>query len=215
VRKRILLGVFFLATSLVFAEKPERIGLGFLGSFAPLEGVYQTVAPPDGATNSAYTYETLGARMFFDFVYGEASAAYKAAITQLNTSVTASGTSTSQSVPFSVSVINVRLIGKYPFHLGFLTLFPLIGVAGDFCLSGSLNNASFTNDDKSDLSPWRILAGLGGDFTITQDLFVRIELTCAYDVTSEFATSYYDSVGPYSNSSGWEVEIAAGIGFTI
>jgi hypothetical protein len=215
VRKGISLGIFFLATSLVFAEKPDRIGLGFLGSFAPLEGNYQTVTPLDATTNYTYTYETFGARVFFDFIYGEASAAYKAPITQLNTSVTASGTSTSQSIPFLMSVIDIRLVGKYPFHLGFLTLFPLIGVAGDFCLSGKLNNASFTNDDKGNFSPWWIVAGLGGDFTITQDVFVRIELTCAYDVTSEFATSYYDAVGPYSNSSGWEVEIAAGIGFTI
>ena len=214
-RKGIALGAFLLAASFAVAE-PERVSLGFLDSFAPLEGNYQLVSVSGVATNIANTYETFGARVFLDFTYGEASVAYKAPITQFNTTATASGISLSQAISFSMSVVDIRLVGKYPFHTGFLTLFPLFGVAGDFCLSGNSNGTDFTNDDKRNLSPWWIVAGVGGDFAITQGLFARIELTGAYDVTSKYAASFYNNSNySYSNSSGWEVEIAAGIGFTI
>jgi hypothetical protein len=117
---------------------------------------------------------------------------------------------------WSLTEITVRLIGKYPFNLGSFTLFPLAGIEKEFCLGGSSGGVAFTSDQTIDVSPWYLVAGVGGDVKITPRIYARAELTAAYNLTSEFAPSFYSAQSAiYQSSTGWEIELAAGIGFLL
>jgi hypothetical protein len=105
------------------------------------------------------------------------------------------------------------LVGKYPFRLGSFTLYPLGGIVKVFCLSGSLNSVGFTKDDIGDYSPWLLLAGVGADFELSSKLYIRSELTGAYNLTSKRSAPYYTGA-TYVSSSGWEIRLSAGIGYT-
>jgi hypothetical protein len=208
-RRFLLLGVFLLAASLSFAVP---ISAGVLVAWTPLEGDYQTVLLSGSPLNANYAFEALGVKAFVDFTYAEASIGLDTSVTNINVTATYLGTTVSQNLPWSATTVNIRLLGKYPFDLDFGTLFPLFGLEKYFCLGGSYNNVSFTSDSRSDDSPWLLMAGIGYDRKITQKIYIRAEATVAYNLTSERSSSYYTGT-TYQSSTGWEIQIAAGIGF--
>src|SRR5208283_1465101 len=149
------------------------VSTGLLVAWAPLEGDYQTVTIAGNAASVNYTFETLGVRAFFDATYVEASVGFRAAVTQLNTSVTVLGVTASTNQDFSDDLLDIRLIGKYPINLGSFTFFPLAGLEKDICLSGSVAGVAFSSDSISDSSPWYIEAGVGADVNVAQKLYLR------------------------------------------
>jgi len=203
-------------TSAVRSEDHRLVSIGVLASWAPLESLNQTVISSGVSTNIDFSYESLGAKAFVDFTYIEASIGFRAAVTQVTGTISAEGSSLSASTPFSESLIDIRLLGKYPFRFGTFTLFPLLGLAKDFCLSGSVNGVDFSSDDLSDFSPWYLMAGIRGDLNVSKQIYIRADLTAAYNLTSERSQSYYNNLGvTYSGSSGWQVQFEAGIGFSL
>ncbi len=209
-RRFFALGVFLLAASFAFAVP---VSTGLLVAWAPLEGDYQTVTIGQ-TVNVNYTFETLGVRAFVDLTYVEASVGFRAAVTQLNTSVTVLGVTGSTNQDFSDDLLDIRLIGKYPFNLGSFTLFPLAGLVKDFCLSGSVAGIAFSSDSISDSSPWYLEAGVGADVNVAQKLYLRAELSGAYNITSKRSASFYTG-STYQSSSGWQIQFAAGIGYSL
>jgi len=211
-RKIFVLGVFLFAASFAFSEP---VSFGLLASWAPLEENYQSVSFLGTPETADYTFETLGVRAFADLTYVEASIGYRAAVTQLSTAVTISGTSIpTVTTSYSINLIDLRLVGKYPFYFASFRVFPLAGVAKDSCLSGSGNGTAFTSDQINSASPWYVLAGVGGDYRINKQLYVRTELTAAYNLTSEQSSSFYTGA-TYQSSTGWQVQLAAGIGYSL
>jgi hypothetical protein len=211
-RKILALGVFLIAASLAFAE-PIQYSTGLLASWSPLVLDDQTVIMTGTTMSMDSSFAGLGLRAFFDFTYGEVSIGYSGAVTKLNVKVSALGTSMSANVDWAISVVDLRLVGKYPVYFDSFTLFPLIGLEKYLCLSGSEMGVTFTSDDKSDLSPWFLLAGVEGDFKIANQLYVRTQLTAAYNLTSKRRSAYYTGV-TYQSSYGWEIQVAAGIGYS-
>ena len=209
-KKTLTILIFLCVASSGFAVS---ISVGLLATFAPLEYDNQTVLMTGSTASIDYTFETLGERVYVDFAYLEASVAFAACVTQLNTTVTLPDTSAWTSSNFTMDEIEIRLVGRYPFSLGTFTLFPLAGFSKDFCLSGNYDGVAFTSDNISDFSPWFFLAGAGADFKIAPKLYVRTELTVAYNLTSERSASYYTGI-PYQSSSGWEIQLAAGAGYS-
>jgi hypothetical protein len=211
-RRILVFSIFMLAASFAFAE-PIQCSAGMLASWSPLMLNDQTVSSSGSTGSLDYSFATLGIRAFFDFTYGEASIGYSAAVTQMNVKFTVSGSSMSTNVNMSESLVDLRLIGKYPFYFGSNTLFPLAGLQKYFCLGGSLGGTSFSSDDISDFSPWLLLAGVGGDFKVAQQLYIRTELTAAFSLTSKRHDAYYTGV-TYQSSYGWEIQLAAGLGYS-
>jgi hypothetical protein len=207
-RRIIVLGIFLLAVSFAFAETSA----GVVVTYTPLEGDYQTVLYNGSTLTDNLTFELLGFKAFVDFTYVEASIGLDTSVGNLNESATYLGVSGSQNFPWSVTILNIRLIGKYPFKLGSGALYPLVGLEKYFCLSGSESNVSFTSDEISDASPWWLMVGFGGDTNIAPKIYLRAETTVAYNLTSERSSSYYTGT-TYQSSSGWEIQVAFGIGF--
>jgi hypothetical protein len=193
-------------------SRPIKLSAGVLVSVAPLEYNNQT-ASVSGANTSVDMYHvSVGGKAFFDFAYGEVSLGYGASVGKMFMSAS-SGVTTSEYTKFSVSSLDIQLVGKYPFSFGSFALFPLAGLEKYFCLGGSMNGVAFANDDISDYSPWFVLAGVGADITLSRQLFIRTELTGAYNLTSRRSPSSYAGT-TYVSSSGWEIKLAAGIGYS-
>jgi hypothetical protein len=122
--KRILVfGVLLISATCAFAQ---AVSLGALASFSPVVFDDQTVLVSGTSMSLDYSFSNIGVRVFADFTYGEVSLGFAAPVTQLTMKVSAIPT----TVPFSLSLFDVRLVGKYPFHFGSFTVFPL---AGGFC----------------------------------------------------------------------------------
>jgi hypothetical protein len=210
-RRFVVVLVSLLAGSLAFAES----SVGLLVTWTPFEGDCQTMTNSGSTVTENYTFEALGVLAFLDLSYVEASVEFGGTVTNLNWTTTSLVTTTSGNYPFWLTQVDFRLVGRYPFGLGdFFTLFPLVGVEKYFCLSGSLENVVFTNDQKSDYSPWLLVAGVGTDFRFARKSYIRAELSGAYNLTSERSSSFYAG-STYQSSSGWEIQFAAGIGFIL
>ena len=216
--RMLVLCVFLIPVFSAFAE-PIKVSAGLLVSWVPLEGDYQTINVSGSTLTDNSTFEALGLEAFLDFTYEEVSIGINGAVTQLNDTQTYQGATTSVNSPFSITDIDIRLIGKYPFDFGSFTLFPLAGLEKYFCLRGSLNNVSYTSDQISDSSPWLLTAGVGVDVTVADKLYVRQELTGSYNLTSRRSTSYYQSFGSgsgsFQSSSGWEIQFSVGLGLLL
>ena len=134
---------------------------GVLATWSPLEGDYQTVTYLGSTLTDNFAFETLGLKAFVDFTYVEASIGLDTSVTNINETSTYLGTSASENFPFSVTDIDIRVVGKYPFDFGSFSLFPLVGLEKYFALSGSFDNVADTSDQISDNSPWFLMAGVG------------------------------------------------------
>ena len=75
--------------------------------------------------------------------------------------------------------LGFSLLGKYPFELGSITLFPLLGINYNVALHAwDPDGNSLTPSGESAakwLSQFGILGGVGLDFDITDSLFIRGE----------------------------------------
>ncbi|MCL2092757.1 MAG: outer membrane beta-barrel protein [Treponema sp.] len=81
----------------------------------------------------------------------------------------------------SQMVLGFSLMGKYPVDMGFATIFPLVGINYNFVLSQKDKDGNKFSDEpgnlwkESDLSQFGILAGVGGDFDISDSLYFRAQ----------------------------------------
>ena len=104
---------------------PIRLSAGLLISVTPLEYDNQTTTVSGAKTSKDMYYVPVGARAYFDFTYGEASIGYQTPINQMYIGATTSGVTNVSYANFSTSLLDIQLIGKYPFILGSFTIFPL------------------------------------------------------------------------------------------
>ena len=74
--------------------------------------------------------------------------------------------------------LGFTVLGKYPFELGSITLFPLLGINYNVVLNGWLDGESFNDSGQSAaewLSQFGFLGGVGLDYDITDFLYLRGE----------------------------------------
>ena len=97
--------------------------------------------------------------------------------------------------------LNVSLLGRFPFAFrgGDVAVFPLLGFGYNIALSerGTCGADTFEHLDTSaaaELSAFRIKAGVGGDFSRRENLFLRVSL-----------------LGFFRFGSRWERELAGNI----
>ena len=123
----------------------------------------------------------IGAFGFFDATYAELSAGYKFVF-----QIDEDGYEDQNK-----SSINIGLLGKYPFDMGHFALYPLLGV--QYMIITSINDVWF--DDLSDHNALWILIGGGGDYLISDALFIRGQVLWGYMINSEYQkdNSYYVS----------------------
>ncbi len=83
---------------------------------------------------------------------------------------------------YCTGYLSIGLLGKYPFHLGKLSVFPLLGIEYDLNLwakdeTGADRKASMTAQQIADLDQFWFKAGAGMDFSLAKNLSLRSELT--------------------------------------
>jgi hypothetical protein len=105
-----------------------------------------------------------------------------------------------------LSYVNFTLIGKYPFTLGPLSVWPAAGIRYTVCvtyLEGGANRMTFSTHDLNDfylMGGGGVDISLGGPYLTLQGLF-------GYNLTPSLDT------GGTTTDTGYDIEVSAGLGF--
>lgn len=120
----------------------------------------------------------VGAKAFFDTKYLQLSVGYIAA-SQATLSVTGTATAT---YPNDLSYMTFAALGKLPFKLLSMTVFPLVGIEYDLNVSHPSSggyfegsNALLANPTNSDYNELWIKGGVGVDVDLGQHFYLRPE----------------------------------------
>jgi len=183
--KRVLMALVVLAlvSSAAFAQFEMSAGVGgnFAMGFQTNEYGYKVNSYTwydnykDEMTNVGF-----GGYVFFDATYVEATAGYfysSTGIKRTNTWNYGSGEKTKEITgtdPFVYGWINLGLFGKYPFDLGAVKIFPLVGIEYSILASVSIGGVEL-NVTATDYNSLWIKGGVGADIGITDEIYVRLE----------------------------------------
>ena len=159
-------------------------------------------------------WETLpgfGGFVFFDATYLEASIGFSGG--KLNYFETP-WKSRTEEVSGSFTALNFSLLGKYPFEFGKFSIFPMLGIDYQLFLSAKLEDEEY--DDPSELNILWFKVGVGGDFALTEKLYLRGTLLFKFSpIANKFAKNVVaslDSAKP-SLSVGGTFKLAVGYKF--
>lgn len=119
--------------------------------------------------------------VYFDATYAVATFGFRGNGSPHQTIVTVLGGSTNTNdtdIDERAGFVSFSLLGRYPFLLGPVSLFPLLGIEYDLNLywkdaAGADLKASLTSDEKSWLNQFWFKAGVGADFFVYKGLYIR------------------------------------------
>jgi opacity protein-like surface antigen len=120
----------------------------------------------------------------------------------------------SRSMNFSTTfaALDLALLGKYPFSLGRITLFPLLGF--DYLIVVSAKAEGVKEDKPTEASSFGFDFGAGLDFPLTDHLYLRGEFLYAIRLPSKFQKDLKDDYGPdgikYILGNGPTLKVAVG-----
>ncbi len=106
------------------------------------------------------------------------------------------------------SYLNIGVLGKYPFIIKNVKLFPLLGFDTDIALNVKIED--FEYDKKDDFNRFWLDVGLGADIPITGGLFLRPQALFGFSPSG--APKIYTQNGA-KNHSEIKFNIAAGLGW--
>jgi len=191
--------VFAFLTASAFALS---VGGGLLFDYSANNGLETNIAGNDLYTGIRNT--SFGGFVFFDATYVEADISFAYGSLTLVTEMP--GISSTDDFG-SVLQLGFSILGKYPFHLGSVTLFPLLGFNLNAVVSGSDNEGNkFT--DAGDLSQFSLQAGIGLDYHFTDSIFLRAEGLFQL----RFASKYQDDMMTFLNKGGGGWDTTFGMG---
>lgn len=106
---------------------------------------------------------------------------------------------TEGSVDERAGFLSFSLLGRYPFTLGSISIFPLLGIEYDINLylkaaDGTDLKASLTDQERSDLNQFWFKTGVGADFFIYQGLYIRPELLMGFKLLTTTEREYLQNV---------------------
>jgi opacity protein-like surface antigen len=119
-------------------------------------------------------------------------------------------------VNFSIMNLGFSLLGKYPFSIGKLSVFPLVGVEYRRTLSVKDEDGNEVDTAAGDFSALWFQAGGGADFALTNNLFIRGSLLYGLRLPSTFEDDKAKDFGPGVSprlGHGLTVKIAVGYRF--
>jgi len=134
----------------------------------------------------------------------------------------------------SFQAMDLSLLGRFPFVLGAsgISIFPLLGIGYNIVFSASQDDGTFweweTEEQErrnsfvpSHLSTFRIMGGIGGDFTFSQRMFLRTSVLGSYRFAArhfrDLADNWRDRgyIDDVETSGGFGVIVRLGIGFRL
>jgi opacity protein-like surface antigen len=118
---------------------------------------------------------------------------------------------------FNFSAFGFALLGKYPFEVGPVDIFPMLGIGYRYALSMEVDGRDY--DDASDMSRFSIRFGAGVDYYFTPALFLRGEILYAIGFESKLEKNIVDDESGSGASAsskishGPDIKIAVGYQF--
>ena len=92
----------------------------------------------------------------------------------------------------SFTSLDITLLGKLPFYLGRLDVFPLLGIGYSLMLAASLaDEGTAIFDRQFRFNTIRIKFGLGGDLDLRRDVFIRASILGSYRYPHFARYDYY------------------------
>ncbi|GBU23101.1 hypothetical protein R80B4_03017 [Fibrobacteres bacterium R8-0-B4] len=194
-----------------------RMSVGVGGSFAcNFGGGITWMNPPVEQLTMPYIGGS--GYLFFDAVYAEIFAGYFSG----GGKWASPNASDSRTLPeLRRSVVNLGVFAKYPLSAGALTAFPLAGVEYDFPVSIELIKsaelksasglASETKAEAGDLAALTVRLGLGFDFGLGDNAYLRLSALYGLRAFSALEGVYVDAVKDRLNRHDAEANIGHGL----
>jgi outer membrane protein W len=181
-------------------------GGGLLFDFSGNNGVQGDVEGSDyyyGIRNTSF-----GGYAFFDFTYVEAGLYY--AYGSITDVYEVDGYKDSEKLG-SVGQFGFNVIGKFPIELDTVTIFPMLGVSYNMVLSFKYTDGE-EDPSPDELNQFGILGGMGVDFGLTDNVFLRLNGLLHFRFTSKYQ-KYLKSLVTYLLSrEGYDSNLSTTIG---
>jgi hypothetical protein len=175
---------------------------------------------PEVNTEIGWTALSLGA--FVDLTYVMVNLTYTFTIGAPTATVSEDGTKndaasdaqTEFMEDYSASYLVITVLGKYPFDVGGVVIFPMLGAEYQLNLTlydGDNDQKDGLSDDEiATLNDLYVLAGIGADFDIMESLYCRVTALFSYCLTP-------DNYGNYDDDDivkwGWNIKAGVAIGY--
>lgn len=172
--------------------------------------VYKSKISIPDYPKSAYTYSinNLNFGAFFDIKYARIEIGYKTTVGKETEKLKVGDTTDSIHYGVSRSFISANLLGKYPFDLGPVKLWPAIGLGYDINLTNKKTGINVK--DQYEINDLFILAGTGMDIKITEKVFFTPSVIFGYNLTPKFEKLDIPGAGYY----GWKICANLGVGYS-
>jgi hypothetical protein len=180
-KRRLAISLLLCLSATAFAIDLSAGGGMTVGSFCSTYNYTEWVVDE---WTERWTSVPVGFVAFLDATYGVAAIGYRAnGSTQYILKWTAGAFSfdnTNSDIEDDdrSGFLSIALLGRYPFALGQVSLFPLLGIEYDLNLcyqdeNGADLKASLTDQENADLNQFWFKAGVGADISISKSLYVR------------------------------------------
>jgi hypothetical protein len=159
-----------------------------------------------------------GGYVFLDATYAELTFAFFLGGGKYKTSMTYPGNDNLTEGDWSITNFNIGLLLKYPFAINdAFSLFPLVGVDYGICLSAKYELEEGVSDpvkDAGDLSALWFKAGVGGDFSFTDRIYLRLEALYGIRLANKFETDTKDNYVEMLPGADIDAKTSLGHGLT-
>ncbi|MGA2977194.1 MAG: hypothetical protein ABSF77_17955 [Spirochaetia bacterium] len=151
-------------------------------------------------TETRYTYLPGNATFYLDVKYLQVAIGYSLLTLGHQTlTQTISGSTTTlldQDIIGTLGYLVFGLVGEFPIALGPVTLFPMLGIEIDANIMDIGQNgidlrASMTDAEKADENRFWMRAGIGAEYSISSNAYIRPELIVGYRFPSSSETAAY------------------------
>lgn len=159
-----------------------------------------------------YPYFGGGGFAYFDATYAEVSVGFFVG----GGDMVMKGGGTEEKKPWTLSSLNLGLLGKYPIALSdALTLFPAVGIEYQVVLSAKVDGETVKNkggdDAAGDFSALWIKAGVGLDVQLTSKLYFRGEALFGVRLANKFEKDRAE--GDIKTKLGLGPTVKLGVGY--
>ncbi len=211
--------VAVLMGSALFAVEPT------FGAVVSLSGISDTLEATDGVDtlSSKESLTEFKFSGFADLTYAQFQIGYSSIVSgEVEIEYPGVGTATGD-FEGTLTYLTFGAFGKYPYKLGSLTVFPLLGLEYKLNLAaedadGNDLKKDATSKEKSDLNELWIKAGAGADFKISEKVYVRPSLVLGYRFLSELEQDIiadWDDMGVDASVTALGADFNLAVGFKL
>jgi outer membrane protein W len=209
----LLIAVF--AASTAFAQMQLSAGGGAF--FDSDFGGGVKASDSSGSFKIETPYSGGGIYGFFDATYVEVSMGYFFGTATFKTSSEIGGSSYSSEDKLKIQSLNFGLLGKFPIKINdSFSLFPLLGIEYKYVISLAAEDGS-TPGDAEKISSFWIKAGVGGDISLTDNVYLRLNLLYGIRAPNKFEDDLFGALSGSNaetlNGHGLTAKIAIGFKF--